>query len=944
MAKKQLLLVDADPRSVRVLEVSLKKAGYSVTTATDGQDALRKIDFSTPDLVLSDTRLPRLDGYELVRQMKQKPETAGIPAVFLTSQKSIEDKIRGLELGVEDYLTKPIFVRELIARVNLLLAKRTHERLANNVTTSARTRWSGSLEDMGVVDLLQTFEVSRKSGVARIVDDDHREARVYFREGKVVDAELGRLRGEEAVYRLLIWNTGTFEVELGSVDNVDVIPTSTQGLLMEGMRRVDEWGRLLEQLPSLDTVFQVDHDQLLERLNEIPDDLNGILRLFDGRRHLLDVIDESPFEDLSTLSTVTKLYFEGLLVVRSESANPPADDAVSEDAVVPTNVEHETVRFDTPIDEPAVPSWRPATVEPYAVERTAIFGSPPELPLPLTRVAVRPSQLAVQQAAGPLGSAAPMEPVVQLPAATAVELAVERVAPVPEPTQPTLSGPVPVVERAVQPVPVVERAQAAPSGPVPVVERAVQPAPVVERAVQPVPVVERAVQAAPSSPVPEVERAAPPAPVSQARGELATPSVAHGGEQLGSRAVSRARQGAGAMTDGSPVASASAGGGGESGSVVGEGLDGLPPPDAHGSSSGGRANVSATREAAGAGGVSSSTADRGSRSTEVDASEATSDPVSGEGLAKASSEAGGPLSSQSGSNEGPDGEHALTESGDGQGKVIPFRRRDDVEDPEALPQLAGPERDTLEETWPGLGEDQPVLEEESASAPEQESGETAPESEADEPPLSEDWHNEFFEAGEQGTYEGGPASLPPPESLEAEDVRGSLVVMRSPEQEARRVRNIKRVAGFVGFCLAIPAMILLQPWLRGLYGWVFPPTQDVVSEAPVAPAPPPSPQPVAVPPHENVVPAPPDAPEPAPSTDQAAADEPGELDDTPAATAAEPPTARPSPPLQPRVPVTRPRAPVAPRPPAAAPRAAPPTPAVSPPADERPPTASFEPI
>src|SRR5687768_4121028 len=293
MAKKQLLLVDADPRSVRVLEVSLKKAGYSVTTAADGQDALAKIEFSTPDLILSDTRLPRVDGYELVRRLKQNPEFAGIPIVFLTSQKSIEDKIRGLELGVEDYLTKPIFVRELIARVNLLLARRTQERLAASIPTSARTRLSGSLEDMGTVDLLQTFEVSRKSGVGRISHGRH-EAQIFFRDGKVVDAELGRLRGEEAVYRALIWSSGSFEVEFRPVSNEDVIPTSTQGLLMEGMRRVDEWGRLLEQLPSLTTIFEIDHEQLVERLNEIPDELNGILRLFDGKRALMDVVDDSP--------------------------------------------------------------------------------------------------------------------------------------------------------------------------------------------------------------------------------------------------------------------------------------------------------------------------------------------------------------------------------------------------------------------------------------------------------------------------------------------------------------------------------------------------------------------------------------------------------------------------------------------------------------------------
>jgi DNA-binding response OmpR family regulator len=378
VAKKQLLLVDADPRSVRVLEVSLRKAGYSVTTATDGQDALSKVEFSAPDLILTDTRLPRLDGYELVRQIKERPDHAAIPVVFLTSQRSIEDKIRGLELGVEDYLTKPIFVRELIARVNLLLARRTHDNIATTIPVSRRTRLSGSLEDMGVVDLLQTFEISRKSGVARM-SDGRREARIYFRDGKVVDAELSRLRGEEAVYRALIWTTGTFAVEFAPVSNEDIIPTTTQGLLMEGMRRVDEWGRLLEQLPPLSTIFEIEHDALIERLNEIPDELNGILRLFDGKRTLLDVVDESPFEDLSTLATITKLFFEGLLVIAPTQAEedvvpsvelpePSRDGHRLEDEMVIGSSEPRL-----PIAEsvPAVPrnSWRPPAplIEPLAL-------------------------------------------------------------------------------------------------------------------------------------------------------------------------------------------------------------------------------------------------------------------------------------------------------------------------------------------------------------------------------------------------------------------------------------------------------------------------------------------------------------------------------------------------------------------------------------------------
>jgi DNA-binding response OmpR family regulator len=374
VAKQKLLLVDADPRSVRVLEVSLRKAGYSVTTAADGLDALAKIESLTPDLILSDTRLPKLDGYTLVRKLKERVEWSGIPIVFLTSQKSIEDKIRGLELGVEDYLTKPIFVRELIARVNLLLARRTQENIAaNRSTLSGRTRFTGSTQDMAVVDLLQTFEVSRKSGVVHLRGGTQ-EGHIYFRDGKIVDAELGRLRGEEAIYRALIWNEATFEVEFKAIANEDIIGGSTQAILMEGMRRVDEWGRLCEQLPPLATVFEIDHAQLLDRLNEIPDELNGILKLFDGKRTLVDVVDDSPFEDLSTLSTVTKLYFEGLLVLKREATATAVEPVaaqgssferdsgrqplpVGEDAVVPAS---ETVR---PPPPPA-PAPAPAAVVP----------------------------------------------------------------------------------------------------------------------------------------------------------------------------------------------------------------------------------------------------------------------------------------------------------------------------------------------------------------------------------------------------------------------------------------------------------------------------------------------------------------------------------------------------------------------------------------------------
>jgi CheY-like chemotaxis protein len=312
MAKQSLLLVDSDTKSLRVLEVSLKKAGFNVTTAVNGQDALGKVETAAPDLIISDTKMAEMDGFELVEKLKQNTDWATIPFIFLTAQSDVEDKIRGLELGVEDYLTKPIYIKEILTRVKILLQKKQRQSLEENRRES-RTKFAGQLADMAVVDLIQTIEISRKSGVIHFKHPDGKRAAIYFRNGKVIDAELGRLSGEAAVYRLLVWSEGEFEVEFKNVRRKDVIELSSQGLLMEGMRRVDEWGRLCEQLPPLHSIFEVDYRELSDRLAEIPDEINGILRLFDGRRSLMQVVDDCDFSDLEALNVISKLYFEGLI-------------------------------------------------------------------------------------------------------------------------------------------------------------------------------------------------------------------------------------------------------------------------------------------------------------------------------------------------------------------------------------------------------------------------------------------------------------------------------------------------------------------------------------------------------------------------------------------------------------------------------------------------------
>src|SRR3954468_18294096 len=468
VAKQSLLLVDGDTKSLRVLEVSLKKAGFNVTTAVNGADALAKVETSAPDLIISDTKMAEMDGFELVERLKQNVDWAAIPFIFLTSQSDVEDKIRGLELGVEDYLTKPIYIKEIVTRVKILLQKKQRVALEDGNKRESRTKFAGQLVDMAVVDLIQTIEISRKSGVIHFKHADGKRAAIYFRNGKVIDAELGRLSGEAAVYRLLVWTDGDFEVEFKNVRRKDVIELSSQGLLMEGMRRVDEWGRLCEQLPPLETVFEVDYRELAERLAEIPDEINGILRLFDGRRTLMHVVDDCDFADLEALNVVSKLYFEGLIYDASAGAAPSEPESDQPDLEgwlqEPQQMPTEPAAAAAPVPGPVAASAVPMAEAPIAAEapapaeekkRDAPEGWGGTFDEPAAAVAETPVHAApaVVETMKPdplLAEAARLEH--ELPADMAVE---------PRTSERTTDKSIPVIEVVEKPVAVVEKSQTA---------------------------------------------------------------------------------------------------------------------------------------------------------------------------------------------------------------------------------------------------------------------------------------------------------------------------------------------------------------------------------------------------------------------------------------------------------------------------------------------------
>jgi len=114
-------VVDDEPEAVELVEFNLKGAGYEVSTAADGAEALNKARRIQPNLVILDVMMPEIDGMEVCKLMRRDPATSGIPIIMLTAKASEVDRVLGLELGADDYVVKPFSPRELVLRVKKLL-------------------------------------------------------------------------------------------------------------------------------------------------------------------------------------------------------------------------------------------------------------------------------------------------------------------------------------------------------------------------------------------------------------------------------------------------------------------------------------------------------------------------------------------------------------------------------------------------------------------------------------------------------------------------------------------------------------------------------------------------------------------------------------------------------------------------------------------------------
>lgn len=231
----KLLLVDDNPMVLGMLQQAWA-ALATITTATDAADALLKAVDDVPDLLVCDYRMPGMDGRQLVEKLKSRPATANFSTVLMANKADIAERLSPQD-AADDYLEKPFYLKDATRRVKRMIDRIALEKMAKTAPSDGVVR--GSLSQMNVIDLMQSLEMGRKSCQLSLSNEGEK-CEVFFVEGQVKHATYGSLVGDQAVFKVLRWTGGNFQLDFEGKTNKETTQLNTQGLLMEGLRLLDE--------------------------------------------------------------------------------------------------------------------------------------------------------------------------------------------------------------------------------------------------------------------------------------------------------------------------------------------------------------------------------------------------------------------------------------------------------------------------------------------------------------------------------------------------------------------------------------------------------------------------------------------------------------------------------------------------------------------------------
>ncbi len=283
MSGYRILVVDDDPSTHEILGEYLSNAGLTMISAADGAEGLALMKKKRPDVVLLDIQMPVMDGMEALAAIQGDPTLEDTPVLFLTNLDRGYLKVKGLELGAQDYIIKPFDKAELLARIKVALRRSARYHRAN-------ASLHGNLADLSLPELLQTFELGNKDASLALPDID---GEIVMVAGRLVHARQGAFIGSRALERIFYLERGAFTVDFGEAANDRTLEEERSvSAVMRILPMVDEARRAAADLPPPETVIEAAG----ERSGD--DDLAALImalptRLDDAVAHLPGSLEEN---------------------------------------------------------------------------------------------------------------------------------------------------------------------------------------------------------------------------------------------------------------------------------------------------------------------------------------------------------------------------------------------------------------------------------------------------------------------------------------------------------------------------------------------------------------------------------------------------------------------------------------------------------------------------
>jgi DNA-binding response OmpR family regulator len=321
--KWKVLIVDDDPFLVISLKLHFFELGIEVEDAHDGIEALEKVDKFDPDIILSDIIMPRMDGYELHKQICSHPDRVNIPFIFLTAKDDISDQVNGFRMGVDDYISKPFEINDLTRRI-----QRVIERAEKIKSLRTNVDFSGNLSQTAWTDIFQLIELNYKTGELLFLSPEEEQiGKIYFNDGRLVNAKAGYFEGEEAFYALLSLKEGFFEFFNKTINVSPLIKTSNTSLLMQGSRMVEDYQDLLQAIPDLNVSVKLTSNKIpIEIKKQIDNQL--MLKIFyhiQKKSSVKTILNSGYMSPIRAASILLTLLKKGVLEIINQINNVKKD-------------------------------------------------------------------------------------------------------------------------------------------------------------------------------------------------------------------------------------------------------------------------------------------------------------------------------------------------------------------------------------------------------------------------------------------------------------------------------------------------------------------------------------------------------------------------------------------------------------------------------------------